>query len=264
MNDLVPLKTLARSELEVSVLNAADVDRAPREALQRVAASLGVSTSLVALSGTAGAASALGALGTGGLVKSLLLGVGAGTLVSGTLLALSVATESPAAPPVALSGPERDAPQSAREGARAFAPSRPADSPGASATVPAVSLETRASSPRPLPRSAASTAPRAGLAAAPVPNATSSVAEEVFELDRARALVAAGNAKDALRVLDAYALRWPDGVMALEASVVRVEVELARGDRASAERHARAVIAAHPNTGHARKVLSLFERAKEE
>jgi hypothetical protein len=52
--------------------------------------------------------------------------------------------------------------------------------------------------------------------------------------------------------------------MTLEATVVRVEAELALGNRASAERHAHALIATHPNTGHARKVMSLLERANDE
>jgi hypothetical protein len=262
VNDLVPLRILARNEAEVSVLRSADADRAPPEAVQRVAASLGVSTSLMALSSTAGAASAVGVAGAG-LVKSLLVGVGAGTFVGGTLLTISVMNEPSAVPRPA---PDRFAlaqQQSFHKGAPTLAAPPPTAMPvtGAAAHTN-VSLESRASSTRVVPSEQAQSP--ATIVPAPMSNTTSSGADEVAQLDRARRLAAAGKANDALRVLEGYALRWPDGVMALEASVVRVEVELARGNKAAAERYARALIAAHPNTGHARKVASLLDRPHDE
>ena len=250
MNDLVPLKVLGRNELEASVLRSADADQAPPEAMQRVATTLGVSASVMALSSTAGAASAA-VLGTAAVVKSLLVGVGAGMLVSGALFTASVVTEPSRPSPASKQAGESEMLGSQRGTVRPLTPASPT---------------TDATPARP---SASPVAPRAfefppPSPAEPAPTATSSVAEEVAVLDRARALLAAGKASDALRALDAHALRHPNAVMALEATVVRVEAELARGNRTSAERYARALIAAHPNTGHARKVMKLLERANDE
>jgi hypothetical protein len=254
VTDLVPLKTLARNELEVSVLRSAEADEAPQEAMHRVAASLGVSASLMALSSTAGAASAAG-IGAVGLVKSLLLGVGAGVLVGGTVLTASVMTE----PSRASTDPKAVVVAGAAE-----PPTHGSIQPlGIASSAPVFTAEPDAPGRLPAPAS-----PRAsgvqGSVEMPPPASSSSIADEVAELDRARALLSARKPNDALRVLDAYAVRWPGGVMGLEASVVRVEVELALGNKVSAERHAHALIASHPNTGHARKVTSLLERANEE
>jgi hypothetical protein len=255
MNDLVPLKVLARNELEASVLRSADADRAPEEAMQRVATRLGVSASLVALSSNAGAASMTG-IGALGIMKSLLVGLGAGAFVSGALFAVSVVTQPARSPSVANGPPEGNETQ------------HPVAEPRTTLTAAsAVAAPTTAHVPAPIRANVsrlARRAPEPPAAAKVTPDKSASLAEEVAELDRARALLATGNASDALRVLDAYALRWPAGVMVPEAVVVRVEAELARGNHSRAESHARALINAHPNTGHARKVANLLVRAKGE
>jgi hypothetical protein len=234
--------------------------------MQRVATSLGVSASLLSLSGAAGAASAAGVasvagIGAAALAKSLLVGVGAGMVVSGALFTVSVVSEpsrAPGAPPKvpAVAAPTQRPPYEAIS-----PPARALPAPIAT-TEANVASERRTSAVSAAPRAFEPPTP-AEISEVPAAGTPASIAEEVAELDRARTLLVAGKANDALHVLDAYGSRWPSGVMALEAMVVRVEVELARGNRASAERHAQALIAAFPNTGHARKVASLLERANE-
>jgi hypothetical protein len=115
-----------------------------------------------------------------------------------------------------------------------------------------------------LPTTSPSSTPVAAFALAPstdpAPDAPSvaSIAEEVKTIDRARQALAAGRARDALNQANTYIARWPSGALAIEALILRVEAELAAGDRASAERDARALIAAHPGSRYASRVGALF------
>jgi TolA-binding protein len=107
------------------------------------------------------------------------------------------------------------------------------------------------------------------VAAAALPSATAaptterapqgvSIAEEVRTIDRARRALAAGRAREALRELEHYQARWPNGALSAEALVLRVEAKLKLGDRPAAEREARALINAHPNSRHADRLRALL------
>lgn len=85
-----------------------------------------------------------------------------------------------------------------------------------------------------------------------------SIADQVDAIDRARRALKGGRASEALSEASAYVQRWPNGALAIEAQIVRVEAELALGDRASAERDARSVIATLPGTRYAERLRRLF------
>jgi hypothetical protein len=53
----------------------------------------------------------------------------------------------------------------------------------------------------------------------------------------------AGRAGDAERRLDDYSRRFPRGELALEVELLRIDLDVARGDRAGARAHARALVA---------------------
>ncbi len=259
MKDLVPLKHENSDGLIAAVLRSADADEAPPQAMKRVAVALGVQASLLTLSATASATAPMagiaGATSLAGVGKALLIGVGAGALVAGGLVLKSqesrqTPVEAPAvsALPSARSVPVHEKPTDTGEPLAVSSAPAPAPEVVKLPRPPAVATAPLAFEPVPSGLSEAAPAPSAAS------QTSASIAEEVAELDRARALIATRHPVGALQVLDGYAARWPRGVLALEAAVLRVEAELARGNRAEAERQARVLIANHPNTGYARKV----------
>jgi hypothetical protein len=83
-------------------------------------------------------------------------------------------------------------------------------------------------------------------------------AEQVRLVDRARALVATGDASGALGAIDAYERRFPHGILAEEAALVRIQAMQARGDRTEAASLARRFMAQYPESVHRSKVQWLL------
>jgi outer membrane protein assembly factor BamD (BamD/ComL family) len=98
---------------------------------------------------------------------------------------------------------------------------------------------------------------RGAPAARPHP-AESTAASELALLDQARRAIAEGSPARALSILDAYASRYPRGVMAPEASVLRVEALAAAGDRNAVKREGEAFLRANPSSPYAARVQSLI------
>jgi hypothetical protein len=84
------------------------------------------------------------------------------------------------------------------------------------------------------------------------------LSEEIRLVDGARGALVAADPRRALRDLDSYALAFPNGKLAEEATVLRIEVLVKLGDRASAERLAGEFVRAHPASGHLRKIRSIL------
>jgi hypothetical protein len=85
------------------------------------------------------------------------------------------------------------------------------------------------------------------------------LAEEVRSVDRARSLVAAGRAAEALRVLDAYDRRFSEHRFAPEALYLRMEALVLVGRTAEARATAERLLASYPkslNGARARALLS--------
>jgi hypothetical protein len=115
------------------------------------------------------------------------------------------------------------------------------------------------------PPSAPPVVPRAakeGALPAADPGATTLPAE-LGLLDDARRALAAGEPARALSILDGYPARFPDGAMAPEATMLRVEALVRAGDRAGAIRVADGLLKGDPHSPYAARVQSLLGTSKE-
>jgi hypothetical protein len=87
--------------------------------------------------------------------------------------------------------------------------------------------------------------------------AQDSLPAELSALDQARAALSRRDASGALRLLDDYARHFPKRRLDTEATVLRIEALVARGDRATAARLGKEFLARQPNGPYARRVSSL-------
>ena len=282
-------------DFERTLLRSTRRDAPPAGALPKTLAALGLGASAITSATGAGAASA--AVSAGSLriwavvVKALAVGMLAGTAL--TAVAVTVSDEPPRArPSVVVPMPRAPAavvapaaalvraavPMPAASEARGDiailpAPAKlnlaPNAGDGAHAAGVAREPELVAQAlnsvsvssltpPAPTPPATAVAAFAAVSDPARELPAAASIAEEVKMLDRARRALAAGRASEAMNDANTYLARWPNGSLTIEAVIVRIESELAFGDRASAERDARGVIAAHPGSRYASRVSALF------
>jgi TolA-binding protein len=101
---------------------------------------------------------------------------------------------------------------------------------------------------------------RAAAVSSPRPSAPtgSSAAAELAMLDPARAAIAQGDAARGLSLLDAYASKYPRGVMAPEASILRIEGLVKTGDHDGAKRVGDAFLRANPVSPYASRIESLL------
>jgi hypothetical protein len=234
---------------------------APPGAKERslAAASLGLGGTFVASHAAAhgavgGAGSIAGAAKAGSLTAlhfvaiTGLAGVGA---VAGAML---VRDAGRAAPSPAVQSPAPSAVQ-----ARPQPYEMHGAAPSAVTTAVAIAVEPAASAAAEskkelrLPTSAAIAVSPTAVESAPTP-----VRAEVAALDEAHRALWRGEPARALSILDAYASRFPHGVMAPEATLVRIEALLKAGDRPAAERAATALAATHPDNPYLARVQSLL------
>jgi outer membrane protein assembly factor BamD (BamD/ComL family) len=80
----------------------------------------------------------------------------------------------------------------------------------------------------------------------------------VAAVDAAGRALRAGDAAGALTALDRYEHDYPRGTLRPEATVLRIEALVARGDRARALILARRFLASHPTSAHRTRVRSLL------
>jgi hypothetical protein len=102
--------------------------------------------------------------------------------------------------------------------------------------------------------------PKSGPARAK-PSVTSpapSLAEEVAAIDAARLAMGRDDPRGALHLLDDYDHRFPRGTFGPESRMLRVEALVARGDRATAVRSARAIVVADPEGSEAARLRRLL------
>lgn len=81
---------------------------------------------------------------------------------------------------------------------------------------------------------------------------------ELRALDEARGALARGDHAQASRLLDRYAARFTKPRLGTEATLLRIETHVARGDRQAATRLGTAFLARNPNGPYARRVRSLI------
>jgi hypothetical protein len=84
-----------------------------------------------------------------------------------------------------------------------------------------------------------------------------STAAEVTFLDGARRAIGDGDPPTALSILDDYMRHFPHGILAPEASVLRIEALVAAGDRSAALLAAQSFLQANPTSPYAQRIESL-------
>ncbi len=195
---------------------------------RRIAAALGVGAAVTTT--TAASASALG-------LAAKIVGVVAigGAVAAGGYYA----TRPPAPPPAAPPPPVAVA-------STVFAPPPPVET---APPPPVVSVASAAPPPVSAPKKPPPAAP-----------AASSLTREVATLGRARSALAAHDPDGAMRALDEYRAEFPNGKMASEETVLRVQVLMAKGQRAQAKALADSFVAQHPDSPFASQVQRLVAK----
>lgn len=255
MTDTRKLLDDSPDELTQRLLRSALDDQPSSQAFSRTAVALGVS-SLVPMATTgaaaAGSASATGTAVTGAASTSVKLfglagfkwfGLGAiaGLIVAGA--ASSVVGDRPA-PTVTVSRAATAA-------------------TGRNSTLPVA--QTPLAIPAPPPLAAASSTPKKASANAKPerdPSAkTPTIAREIAALDGARAALERNDPTAALAAVDSLER---EGAVALgpEATVIRVEALLARGEASKATALARRFLAENPSTPHATRMREIIRNQK--
>ena len=82
---------------------------------------------------------------------------------------------------------------------------------------------------------------------------------QVVMLDHARSLESAGDLAGALQALDDYDRHFPRGVLSEEATLIRIQTLLARGDQTAAAALASHFLREHPQSVHADRIRALIE-----
>lgn len=90
------------------------------------------------------------------------------------------------------------------------------------------------------------------------PTISSSLADEVAALDRARVTLTNGDGAATRKLIDAYEATYPSGAFAQEAEVLRIESFVHDGDADTAERAGKRFIQAHPNSPHVTRINALL------
>jgi hypothetical protein len=218
---------------ELRLLDASRSERAPAESRDRTLKALGISAAVttVAATSTATAATAGGLSLVGKIVGVSVLASG---LVAGGLWVRGSHRSAPASQPATMPAPA------------VVAPSEPEPASHAEPPAPVVS-------------SASATPARVGNPSRSAHSASPDdrLSHEVVALERAHQALASHDPDAALRMLDEYRAQFPGGVLSSDATVLRVEALLAKGDLAGARRLADAYSTAHPDSPYAKRIEDL-------
>jgi len=259
-------------DFELELLRSCRKDTPSVGAASKTLLALGLTAPHAAAAGLTGAAVGARSLALWSVVK----GVGIGLLVGGAIMTVAVRpTPSHTKAPVflvpapasghvpslpghsAARADNSEAP-SASPTVRAAGPSAIAPAPARRADSPVLDADTsNGSALAALPSGVAAFATEPTSKASTGPS-EASIADQVETIDRARRALQGGRASEALGLATVYTQRWPNGSLQLEAVIVRVEAELALGERAAAERDARGVIRALPGSRYAARLRQLF------
>jgi hypothetical protein len=256
---------------EASLLAAGRADE-PNEERRRKALDAGLAA--LSASGLGGAAGSVGAgktafFATLGWKSILMLGLAVGSAIGVASSVWPVPRDaspprrSPAPATTPLAPPHDLAPSPASRTDRAARVDDPApESPprqGSPSNRPAGAVDdgahaARAEGPpaaamplgaKPTPGGAPTPASNEASPSGPDTSPSRGLGDELSALDEARAELDHGHGDDALRTLDRYDHRHPNGAMGREAELLRVEALVLQGDRAEALRRARALLAAN-------------------
>ena len=242
-------------DLSLSLLRSARGDgpspHARRKTMVALGLAGGVGAGVTAATATGAASTMAKSSATAALAKWIGMGVIGGIVTVGTVEVV----QTKSTPAVTQGAAINAGPVAKTKPAKGLAPAAVNDAPTAEpapieAEVPPPAVEEPAAKPSAAPVEA----PRATARPADKPT----LADEVAALDAARVALSSGNAAAALRALDDHDRRFPGGVLGMEATVLRIEALVARGDRASASRLGRTFLDAHPRSPHASRVRTLI------
>lgn len=260
------------------ILRSARVDVPSEQFRRRLARRLGVASAAVGLS----AAGSAKAVGTGLWLKWMAAGALTGLVTIGGATAVVSRREAKPVASAALRPPVRSlANESARgdlgsqpAAREAMAPavansasqessvapkvelrvdSRAGNAPRGNSHLPTSQVTQRESNALPASTAEASRS----LAAPSASSGATTLVEELALINSVRAALENSAAQAALRSLDEYASKYPNGRLSTEALVLRVSAFAALGDRASAKRLAEELLATDPDSPYAQRLRSL-------
>jgi TolA-binding protein len=255
--------------LAAQLLQAGAEEQPGEAGMQRTLAALGVSAAVVTTASTAGAVAgtvkATGAAGAGGAGLGATAAGGAVKAVSATLLvkwigigvvggiglagAAAVAT-STAAPSASVSPKVVAVP-------RASAVPAAATPEAAQASVVA---EAPTAAPEVAPAAAAPRVSSETSLSAPVLEVGAPLAAEVAFVDRARALLSAGQADQGLALLQSYEREFPEARLLPEVLFLRLETCDRLGRKTEARAAAQRLVQGFPKSPHASRARKLLAR----
>ena len=246
MSDLLRWTEEGATGVESGLLEASRAERAPDRARTRTLQALGVSTAVLTTAVTTTTAAAAPAapasvIGWGLAVKVVGLSMVAGGLLVGAL-AVRTARE-PAAP---LTSVSQGVPVAPVPAANLPVASEPSVSEGPAPATPA---------PENPAHTGVRTRPR--IPASHPSSTNDHLAREVVALEHAQQALAAHDPAAALRWLDQYSTEFPGGALASDATVLRVQALLAKGDRGGAKALADRYAKDHPESPYAKRIEDL-------
>ena len=265
------------TKLEVDLLRVAREEDPPDGAALRTLAALGLGSAALS-SSTALASAGAGAAAAGtraGLMAIAMKWVGVGAVGGAVTLGavqgakqLGSSWSEPRPVAVAQSGQEGSAGQEKP----ISRPSEPLPSPASEQEPPAGRVPPGAA-PQPLDRPFAGSAPADPGEPAAVANAepealraagtppSRSLAPEIALVDEARRAVAANRPNDALGLLARHAEQFPQGQLVPEATYLRIQALMERGDRQAAAELGRRYLGWMPDGPHAKQVRAILAAA---
>jgi TolA-binding protein len=247
MSDPQRLLAEGASDFEKDLLRSWEAEQPSDAARAKVLAAAGLGVALTA----AATATKLGAAAGGSVAPKAIASAGGAVIakwlaVGAVGLAVTGATV----------GYVRHAAQVRRDEATAARAAAPVSA--APKSAPQVATPAPASDGLPMVVPTAPAAPHTRARATTPREHPSALGEQVSALDSAHRALASGDAAGAIRQLDDYEARFPEGALFEEAEVLRVEALVGAGDHAAAERAGQRFLAAHPNSPHAARVRALI------
>lgn len=252
MSDPERLVDASADELERTLLQSWQTEQPSREARNRALGLVGAgaATSVAAGAAHAAAGAPHATLGLA-VVKWLGIGAALGLVASGVALHLS--NPVPRALPVAV---WRATPRAAATPARVATAAADTSPPIAPEDLP-TAAPSRGLAEHGAPELDAG----ATLATADAPHG--SLGPETAALDRARAALRSGDAARCLALVADYQQRFPGGMLAQEAQVLRIDALERQGLRREAAREAQRFVTAHEDSPHAEQLRALAGDAGE-
>jgi len=247
MKEPRPLLMETDSDELKALLRSAELDEPPDGAKRRVLGRVGVGVGVTAAVMTATTGSAATSTGVLSAAKLAPLAVGKWIAIAAVVSVGTVAAVHRVKPAMLARFTEH-----------------PPSTNAATSEAPAA-REGRSVEPVPIAETTpepASESPATPLPPARNPRASSSgksdIDGEIAAVEQARSALNRGNSSAALAAIDRYSQRYPRGMLAPEAMVIRIEALQMAGDKERAKSLGDAFLRVHPKSPHAQRVRSLI------